>query len=337
MQKIKVGSLFDGIGGWLLAATHSGAVPTFSCEIDPFPASVSHAHFPDVIQYGDVTKVKGDEIEPVDIICAGSPCQDLSIAGERKGLGGNRSSLFYEALRIVREMREKTNGAYPKFFIWENVTGAFSSNGRRDFQAVLEEIGQTDIPMPKSGRWAKSGMVRSKKCGIAWRTLDAQFWGVPQHRERIFLIAGFGRWGGYVKVLFERESVSRNLSEGKKEEKASSPETGISVNQTKPLVYCQRAYDQYDESETGSGLRASGGIYGGGSENIVIDNRIVRRLTPRECERLQGLPDDYTAYGSDGKRYKALGNGMAQPCADYVMGQVVKAIMRGLENANVSD
>ena len=134
---IKVGSLFDGIGGWLLAATHSGAAPTFSCEIDPFPASVSHAHFPDVIQYGDVAKVKGDEIEPVDIICAGSPCQDLSVAGERKGLSGNRSSLFYEALRIVREMREKTNGLYPKFFIWENVTGAFSSNGRRDFQTVL--------------------------------------------------------------------------------------------------------------------------------------------------------------------------------------------------------
>lgn len=176
---ITLGSLFDGIGGWQLAAVRNGVEPLWSSEIDPFPASVTKEHFPNTIQLGDVTKINGAEIPPVDIICAGSPCQDLSIAGKRAGLEGGRSNLFYQAMRIVREMRRKTNGTYPKFFVWENVLGAFSSNNRRDFEAVLEEIGQTDIPMPASGRWARAGMVRSPKCGIAWRVLDAQFWGVP--------------------------------------------------------------------------------------------------------------------------------------------------------------
>lgn len=212
---ITLGSLFDGIGGWQLAAARNGVKPLWSSEIDPFPASIAKKHFPDTIQLGDVTKINGAEIPPVDIICAGSPCQDLSIAGRREGLAGKRSGLFYHAMRIVREMRKETNGKYPKFFIWENVLGAFTSNARRDFQSVLEEIGQTDIPMPASGRWARAGMVRSKescKCGIgiAWRTLDAQFWGVPQHRERVFLVAGFGEWGGYVQVLFDPESVRGN-------------------------------------------------------------------------------------------------------------------------------
>ena len=204
---ITIGSLFDGIGGWQLAAARNGVKPLWSSEIDPFPASVTKEHFHDTIQLGDVTKIDGAEIPPVDIICAGSPCQDLSIAGKRAGLEGERSNLFYQAMRIVREMGEKTNGVYPKFFVWENVLGAFTSNARRDFKAVLEEILQADISMPASGRWARAGMVRSKKCGIAWRTLDAQFWGVPQHRERIFLVAGFGKWGGYVQVLFNPEGM----------------------------------------------------------------------------------------------------------------------------------
>lgn len=361
--RITVGSLFDGIGGWLLAAEHAGVVPVWSSEIDPFPMAVSHAHFPNTKQLGDITKIKGDEIEPVDIICAGSPRQDLSVAGLRAGLEGKRSNLFYQALRIVWEMRAKTNGEYPRFFIWENVTGAFSSNGRRDFQAVLAEIGQADIPMPKSGRWARSGMVRSEKCGISWRVLDAQFWGVPQHRERIFLVAGFGKRGRFTEVLFEPESVSGDTDAGKESGEGIAEGTRGSTDTAGKIVFPQRQYSKYEESEVGSSIRAMGGVYGGGSENIAcvyenhikdarykreeivptlsarmgtggnnvpltcssMENRIARRLTPIECERLQGFPDGYTAYGADSKRYKALGNGMAQPCADYVMGQVVKA------------
>lgn len=203
---LTLGSLFDGIGGWLLAAVRNGVKPVWSSEIEDFPMKVSHAHFPDVVQLGDVTKIDGSKVTPVDIICAGSPCQDLSVAGKQKGLAGSRSNLFFESVRIAREMREKTNGLYPKFFVWENVPGAFSSNHGHDFQAVLREIAETDIPMPGTGRWAKAGMVRSERVGIAWRVLDAQYWGVPQHRERIFLIAGFGKWGGPSKYYLSRKA-----------------------------------------------------------------------------------------------------------------------------------
>ena len=194
-MEITVGSLFDGIGGWCIAAERNGAVPVWSSEIEPFCIEVTKKHFPNVMQLGDIRKIKGDKIPPVDIICAGSPCQDLSVAGKREGLKGERSGLFRTANDIVSDMLNATKGEYPKYFIWENVLGAFSSNKGRDFQAVLSEITQADIPMPKSGRWARSGMVRSKRCHIAWRVLDAQYWGVPQHRERIFLIASFGNRG----------------------------------------------------------------------------------------------------------------------------------------------
>lgn len=194
---LTLGSLFDGIGGWLLAAKRNGIVPIWSSEIDKFAMKVSKTHFPNVEQLGDITKLNGGEIPPVDIIGAGSPCQDLSVAGCRKGLKGERSNLFYEAIRITREMRARTNGKYPSYFVWENVTGAFSSNHGKDFQSVLGAITQTHIPMPESGRWAKAGMVRSKRVGVAWRTLDAQYWGVPQRRRRIFLIADYTNGGGY--------------------------------------------------------------------------------------------------------------------------------------------
>lgn len=220
---VTVGSLFDGIGGWQLAAKKFGAVTLWSSEIEAFPKEVAKRHFPDTLQLGDVRGIRGDEITPVDIICAGSPCQDMSIAGKRAGLDGQRSSLFKEAIRILREMRAKTNGVYPKFFIWENVPGAFSSNHGHDFQAVLSEIAQTDIPMPKSNRWAKSGMARSESVGIAWRTLDAQYWGVPQRRQRIFLIAGFGTFASEAEILFKPTGLQGNTAEiGRAAQRAST-------------------------------------------------------------------------------------------------------------------
>ena len=339
---IKVGSLFDGIGGWLIAAHRNGIKPVWSSEIEDFPMKVAKAHFPDVEQLGDVTKINGGKVPPVDIICAGSPCQDLSVAGNQKGLAGSRSNLFFESVRIVREMREATNGIYPKFFVWENVTGAFSSNHGRDFQTVLGEITQTDIPMPGSGRWSKAGMVRGKRVGCAWRVLDAQYWEVPQHRERIFLIAGFGKWGGAVEVLFKPESVRRNTEkgEGKREETpriaGSCSEKAGTWMETK--FFPTKSYTVIGQGLPASTLKAAGGEYGGGSENYVVETKglkpsgyVVRRLTPLECERLQGLPDNYTAYGSDTARYKAIGNGMAQPCADFVMQRVVEAIRNSKE------
>ncbi|MEG1149102.1 MAG: DNA cytosine methyltransferase, partial [Niameybacter sp.] len=159
---------------------------------------------------GDISTINGADIEPVDIITFGSPCQDMSTAGKRDGLDGSRSVLFYEAIRIVKEMRCKTNGTKPRFIVWENVPGAFSSNKGEDFKAVLEEICKIKdetMSIPKYDKWKSAGEILGDSFSIAWRTLDAQFWGVPQRRKRIYLVADFtGRCAG--KILFESEGVS---------------------------------------------------------------------------------------------------------------------------------
>ena len=347
-----LGSLFDGIGGWLLAAHHAGVMPLWSSEIEPFPCSVTARHFPDVHQFGDITKIDGAAIPPVDIVCAGSPCQDLSIAGRREGLDGARSGLFCRAVDIVRAMRGATDGRFPRFFVWENVPGAFSSNKGADFRAVLQEIGQAEIPMPPNGKWANAGVAELPECEIAWRVLDAQYWGVPQRRRRIFLVADFAardRCAG--EILFEREGVSGHLE---KSEGARQGTARGTADCTRIAIYDMTHADEVMRlvkggitptlnARMGTGGNQvpvvhsyciagntidrkieNGGTLGGGSENLALSHSIVRRLTPTECERLQGLPDDYTAGGSDTARYKALGNGMAQPCADYVIRRIVE-------------
>jgi DNA (cytosine-5)-methyltransferase 1 len=209
------GSHFDGISAFPLAASKYGIKTVWATEIEKFPIEVSKHHFPSVKHYGDITKVSGYDLTPVDIVTFGSPCQDLSVAGKRQGLCGKRSGLFAEAVRTIREMRDATGGKYPRYAIWENVPGAFSSNGGQDFNAVLEEITESKIPMPKSGKWANAGMVRGNGRSVAWRVLDAQHWGVPQRRRRIFLIADFAGQRA-PEILFERESVCRDIAQGGK-------------------------------------------------------------------------------------------------------------------------
>ena len=319
-----LGSLFDGIGGWLLAARHAGVTPVWASEIEPFPCSVTARHFPDVKQLGDITKIDPDKIEPVDIICAGSPCQDLSIAGKRKGLNGERSGLFRTAVDLVRRMRERTAGKYPRFFVWENVPGAFSSNRGMDFQAVLEEIGESEIPMPQGNRWAAAGLVQCPGAEIAWRVLDAQYWGVPQRRRRIFLVADFaasGRCAG--EILFEPESVCGDPATG---EGAGKETSGGTADCARIAVYDMTHADEVMRPVKDGivpTLNARMGT-GGNQVPVVLTEGKVRRLTPTECERLQGLPDGYTDGGSDTARYKALGNGMAQPCATYIIKRIVE-------------
>lgn len=208
MKTLTLGSLFDGIGGFPLAAQRCGIRTVWASEIEPACIEITKRHFPRMEHLGDITQIDGGKIPPVDIISFGSPCQDLSTAGKQKGLSGERSGLFLDAVRIIYEMRKATNGRYPTFIIWENVSGAFSSNKGNDFRIVLEKITNTHIPMPNSGRWATAGMVRGCRGGasVAWRVLDSQYWGTPQRRKRIFLVGDF-RAERAPQILFECESV----------------------------------------------------------------------------------------------------------------------------------
>lgn len=203
---------------------------------------------------GDVTKINGAEIEPVDIISFGSPCQDMSVAGKRAGLEGSRSGLFMEAVRIIKEMREATNGKYPRFAIWENVPGAFSSNGGNDFRAVLEEITETEIPMPSSGKWAEAGMVRGNERSVAWRVLDAQYWGVPQRRKRIFLVADFrGQRAG--EILFEQEGVSGHPTESREAWEEVATCAGDGIKTTSRVGFAMQAIGEYADTGKSSTIK----------------------------------------------------------------------------------
>lgn len=475
---ITLGSLFDGIGGWPLAVVKNNVIPLWASEIAPFPKSVTGLRFPDMKQLGDVQTIDGAKIEPVDIICMGSPCQDLSTAGKQEGLNGKRSKLFFAGVSVIRQMRKATQGRHPQIVVWENVPGAFNSNKGLDFRAVLEAISQTEVPMPRSGKWANAGLVRSRMCDITWRQIDAQYWGVPQRRKRIFLIADFRITGRCAEeILFECAGLSGDSASGERtsqgiantaagsirspnkayrglkvygvqgsaicpsfgdgrygkglvEERAYSlrttncqyvatvydnhwqdsrmkecptvsptlttrigtggnnqpivsyciagntiarqpknggngigiqPETSYTLNTVDrhavaygigqnlistpkelppPIVATDAnmiaAVDCRNLRETGicGTLTAkTNGSYSLNYQNPVRIGPMIRRFTPMECERLQGLPDDWTQIEdktcSDGARYSALGNGMAQPCADWVIKRIVESLRKG--------
>ena len=214
-NKITMGSLFSGSGGF---------------EIEPFPLLVTKKRFPDMLHLGDIKKMDGGKIPKVEIITGGSPCQDMSIAGKREGLDGSRSNLFREQIRIVKEMREsdKADGrrgieVRPRYMVWENVPGAFSSNKGEDFRCVLEEIcrvadAEVSIPRPSKKKWSGQGAIMGDGYSVAWRTLDAQYWGVPQRRKRIYLVADFGGESA-PQILFEQNSLRGNIEESSKERK----------------------------------------------------------------------------------------------------------------------
>lgn len=214
-----LGSLFSGSGGFEFAGALAGIKPVWNAEIEPFPSRVTAARFPDVTNYGDVTRINGAEVQPVDIITFGSPCQDLSIAGKQAGIHeGKRSSLFFEAVRIITEMLESTNGKYPTFSLFENVPGMLTSNKGDDFRDVLQAFVDIKDPMfdvPKPDRWGGSGCIVGDDYSFAWRTYNAQFWGVPQRRKRVYLLGHLaGRRAG--EILFESESERWNSEKGRK-------------------------------------------------------------------------------------------------------------------------
>jgi len=438
---MKLGSLFDGIGGFSLAASRAGIMPVWASEIVPDCISITKRHFPVMRHLGDITKINGGDIEPVDVISFGSPCQDLSISGKRAGLDGEKSGLFLQAVRVIKEMRGATNGTYPTTIIWENVPGAFSSNKGRDFLKVIQEIAgiaEAGISIPRPSRksgWLAAGAVLGDCWSLAWRVFNAQYWGVPQRRRRIYIVANFtDQCAG--EILFKSESLSGNIKEGEKERKgiAGNIEKGIrtagfngwrSVTGTLeykedrapcinavmppnivtqytvdigystdriqmnpqssvtlrangggngantglyclPVSYCiiGNTIDRADETGgngTGvieetcytlntvdrhavfTGFQETVGClcardYKGVGNQFVSENKCVfnnkyeiRRLTPLECERLQGFPDSWTEYGhdrkkiSDNQRYKALGNSVAIPCVEFILKQIANS------------
>ena len=316
---MKLGSLFDGSGTCPLAASAVGIIPAWVSEIEPFPKAVTQSRFPKMVHLGDITKMNGAEIEPVDVITFGSPCQNLSIAGNGKGLAGQESSLFFEAIRVVQEMRCATNGRFPQIVIWENVYGAFSSTQGEDFRTVIETLwkiceGNDSVPRyaeDKQGRqkWPHTGFVLGNHSSIAWRGLDAQGWGVPQRRKRVFVVLDLGgQCAG--RILFEREGLRRDFKKVRRtgqtvrptsetspvehyrvyavENHAQDSRVSLRPDNTVqtlagrmgtgggnvPLVlvpcYEQSAYDKYSLSEQAGTLKATGGNYGGGSGNLVL-------------------------------------------------------------------
>lgn len=498
-----LGSLFDGIGGFPLAAIRHGITPVWASEIEPIPISITKRHFPDMEHLGDATKINGAEITPVDIITFGSPCQDLSNAGLRAGLDGSRSGLFFDAVRIIKQMRENTNGNYPKRIIWENVPGTFSSTEGKDFLIVLREIAsiaESGISIPEPPHkfeepigWLAAGAIVGDGYSLAWRTLDAQYWGVPQRRQRIFLIADF-RSECAGEILFKSEGVPRHFEQGEKKGKgiagniedcakaagfngwrsvmgtleyAEERAPCIQTNMPPNAVIGVDGYNQNltgDKAQTIRGGRSDGDNVGmvilndqGGSninveksdispclrsethgnlpivclenhptgglikiidgkvqtltsrmgtgggnmpmimavhqnqcgevrvgdvantlntnsnpsgrnapliafrcksiggykqdnkskslmrcddvttDDLITENYRVRRLTPLECERLQGFPDGWTEYGYDNKpisdsaRYKALGNSVAIPCVEFLMSRIKEILEENQE------
>jgi DNA (cytosine-5)-methyltransferase 1 len=218
MSNLTLGSLFDGSGGFPLGAFLTGIEPLWASEVEPFPIRVTTKRFPNMKHYGDINKIDGSLIPPVDIITAGFCCQDLSVAGKRAGLQGERSGLFYQIPRIIKEMLAATNNQYPKFAVLENVPGMYSSAGGADFQEVLNELIQIkdktlSVPLPEKGKWSTSGEIVGDGFSIGWRTLDAQFWGVAQRRRRCYIVVDFtGERAG--KILFDESRLSGNPPQG---------------------------------------------------------------------------------------------------------------------------
>ncbi len=349
---LTLGSLFDGIGVFPLAATRQGIVPLWASEIEKFPISITKRHFPDMAHLGDITRLHGGQIPPVDVITFGSPCQNLSQAGRREGLAGAKSGLFYEAIRIIQEMRDATGGLFPAIAIWENVMGALSSSDRMDFRAVLHSFTNADVSMPPAGRWAGAGMVRGGSVDLCWRLMDAQHWSSPRlaRRQRVFLVADFGGRRSH-EILFKPRSMHTISAAGSTcgmpspgEDRGPAAETGRRI----PVIHPFQCFRMRGAAKKGeqTAFRNSFGLPTDPFPTLLAGavspfafyypddpaSGYVRFPTEEESEKLMGLPVGWTATGYDGTpippraRYKALGNAIALPCAEYIMAGVKEVL-----------
>ena len=279
-KKMTLGSLFDGSGCFPLAGLLSGIEPVWASEIEPFPVRVTTKRLPMMKHYGDVHKLSGADLTPVDIITFGSPCQSMSVAGKRAGIeGGTESALFWQAIRIIKEMRDKTDGKYPRYAVWENVTGSFSSRGGEDFKAILEAFidisePRVEVPAPGKNGWPKADIYLGDGWSVAYRTLNSQYWGVPQSRERIFLVADFaGESAGH--ILFESEGRSGYTPEKYKAWQKNPEQLGISA----PATGGEGGDDSGGDDSGGSDFSAGGDITYSTIDNL-LNMRDDVRISP---------------------------------------------------------
>ena len=417
-EKIRYLSLFSGIEATTLAFHSLNYEPVAFAEIEPFCCGLLAYRFPDIPNLGDVTRINEEKIRQlgrIDLVVFGSPCQDLSVAGLRKGLAGERSGLFRSAIRVIQLVRQHCGC---RWVLWENVPGTFSSNKGADLSEVLQLFTGCSQPTPDKG-WQTSGAAYGPECLAEWRVLDAQYFGVPQRRRRVFLVADFGDWSGRQPVLFESEGMPGHFEKGrtqgqdiagpleartnaggfpgtdgacanhivcvpydmqaigkygsghkasalklrdwkdatdlvvipihdqatryagKRAERQDGKGNGLGVGQPGAPMNTLTSGDQHavcfqqnqrDELRlTGGDGQVTGSLTaqpGMKNNNFICDNRyVVRRLTPLECERLQGMPDNWTRIPWNGKpagqcpvtpRYKAIGNSMAVPCMHWL-------------------
>lgn len=299
---MKVLSLFSGIGGFDLGFQRAGMEVVGMCEIDKHAQKILQRRFPDATLHTDVRKVRYER-RSIDLICGGFPCQDLSVAGKRRGLDGERSGLWFEFARIIDE-------AEPAWVVIENVPGLFSSNGGRDFAVIVDWLVQRGY-------------------GVGWRVLDAQGFGLAQRRKRVFIVASFGSPCGCT-VLLEHEGLQRN----------PKPSRASECDDTGAVAKCLSAHGRRNDptvetllwqATTPDSIRISAADIaptlparmGTGGHNVPFIG--VRRLTPTECERLQGFPDGWTDGQADTQRYKQLGNAVAVPVAEWIGRRIMEA------------
>lgn len=324
-------SLFSGIEAATVAWAPLGWECAAVAEIEPFPCAVLAHHYPNVPNLGDVTKITESDVQSlgnIDLVIFGSPCQDLSFAGKRKGLihaDGTitRSGLFFTAVNIAR-------WAGARFWVWENVPGAYSSNKGRDFAAVVEFMaGLDDVDVPRTG-WGSEGCAVGDNGLLEWGCLDAQWFGVAQRRRRVFAILDTGDWSSRLPILLERESLRGDSAPGRNSGKEIATEaSGCAASYGIPGNWIGRAPENGGNAvepmlEVSPCLTAT-------DRHGVSNGAVVRRLTPMECERLQDFPDGYTDVPgkkyAETHRYKALGNSMAVPVVRWI-GRAIESSLR---------
>ena len=291
---IKYASVCSGVEAPTVAWHHMGWKPQWFCEFDKFPSAVLNHHYPSTPNLGDMTKLREKNeynTRNIDLLIGGTPCQSFSVAGLRKGLEDPRGNLALEFVRILADKR-------PRWFVWENVPGVLSSGQGRDFASIISAFEKVGY-------------------GVCWRVLDAQFFGVPQRRRRVFVVGYLGDWRPSYRVLFESESLRGNIEAGRKKRKEDPRGAGESIKGTGPLkAQPGTCVDGMSKTHTS--------IY---IPQVVSGGTFVRKLTPIEYERLQGFPDNYTQISWRGKpaedcpkglRYKAMGNSMAVPVMKWI-------------------